>query len=144
MSHTNPSITLSKPIAGWTTLTINNVQVNSISYVNPYLLEDIYDWFVAELNEKDHVCRLDREGKGMAYLISSETQDILLVCDDGTNHTDFFTSSDDVRTTALNFANTIDENFDHWVEWQCPEEEEREEAVANLTNIIYKLKHLNA
>lgn len=139
-----PTITLGRPCLGYVTLHVNDVAIGGISYVNPFVIDDLTDFLEAQMQERDYVTRLDREGLGMAYLVSSETQDLLLVTDDGQSATDVFTSREAVARCAKGLADSIEPNLEEWALWQCPEEDEEQiaKARADVREKLARLRRL--
>lgn len=123
--HTPPQITLGHPIHGWATLTVNGHGICGVSYINPYLIDDLIDFLQAEMDERDLTIRIDREERGMAYLTSTQMQELLVVTDDGDVHlADQFTDCDEVRACACALADSIEQDLDGWAHWQCAEDDD--------------------
>lgn len=145
MAHTPPRITLGRPINGWTTLTVNEHDIYAVSYTTPYLIEDLIDLLHAESDKRDLTIRIDREGRGMAYLTSTQMRELLVVTDDGDVHlTDQFMNHDEIHACANALADSIEQNLDGWALWQCLEEDEESVSQArdNVRDNIHHLRQL--
>jgi hypothetical protein len=142
--NTKNMLRLSKPNIGYVTVTVAGLDIHGVSYINPWLIEDLTDWLQAVIDERDCVIRLDREGLGMAYIACSETQDVIVACDSGASATEIFCDDEEIVDCAKTLADDIEANFDEWVDWQCPEDtvEDVQKATASVRNTIKRLRSL--
>lgn len=141
-SDKGPEMTLSKPVVGFVTLRVNDLTIPGISYINPYLIDDLADFLEAALAPRDCTVRFDRENLGMAYLTVTECQELLVVCDSGTSMTDMFRNGDDVRKCANMLADSVLENLEDWAGWVEDEEIGHDEAIEVIRRATKRLKNL--
>lgn len=138
-----PRITFDAPRIGYVTLHVNDTAVPGISYVNPWVIDDVTDLLEAEVGERDMTIRLDRENLGMAYLTSTEVQELLLVCDDGISTTDMFIDSSDVRKCARGLADSIEQNLEEWCAWfEDGDEVTHGAAISKIKKCLSRLRAL--
>lgn len=111
------SMNISANYAGWATLTIydNNHIIHGISYINPYIVEDLCSWLIALKNNKPYTLFLDQEGNGV-YL-SCHQRDIIITPLDGTPEFVFYVTDTELKEMIQEFRKSVNEQLDIFVSW---------------------------
>lgn len=111
------SMNISANYAGWATLTIydNNHIIHGISYINPYIVEDLCSWLIALKNNKPYTLFLDQEGNGV-YLTCHQ-RDIIITPLDGKPEFVFYVTDDELQDMIKNFESSAREQIDVFVSW---------------------------
>ena len=132
------TLSLSRPSVGFVTLTVGDTDICGVSYINPFLLEDIAD-FVDAMADREHsvsMC-LDCEGHGMAYLTAIEAETLTVVRDDGLNGSWL---ADDMAEAIRELADSVEENADAWLDWADDEDEDEQAAKARIEDDVRRMR----
>lgn len=148
------SIRFTRPIIGFVGLQVGNAYINNISYINPYVAYDVAQWlltacrheepFATPLHPRcDSIC-LDCEGLGMAYLTLNDAETIT-VMREGTEDVPPIAYEDDIsghkQKLLEDFADSVEEYLDDFVEFECPEPEDQEKTKERLCKLITRLRN---
>lgn len=122
---------LGRPTFGWVKLEIANITIDNISYINPYLVEDLCDWLIALRDGKDCTVDLDHEGHS-TYLTCTKDQTII-IADDKTQHCDFVIPAnvEQINEMMNEFAYNVRINIPFWAFWRDDDDEESQTQTAN-------------
>lgn len=130
-------IALTRPRIGFCGLIVKGREIQGISYVNPWLLEDITDLF-DDVADRAHSASmmLDCEGFGLAMMTIVETETIAVVRDDGLT---IYEGIYDMPAAIKGLADSIKENLDDWIDWADHEGETPKDAIQRIADIIHRL-----
>lgn len=137
-----PSFFLDKPKNGWVAFTIGNCTINHISYINPFLLDDITDFVCAISKGESANITLDTEDEGIVIISANETQDISIADEYHNGYIDSIVHADIFKSIVNQLYESIKENFEDWIWWQLDDEADTKERQNIINRINYNLQAL--
>lgn len=135
------TMTIQPSTSGWARLTIydQNHVIPNVSYINPYIVEDLCGWLKSLSQEASNTVFLDREGNG-TYL-SCHDRDIIFTPIDGKPEFIFSLTDEEVNDMIDDFIASVKENIEIFVDWLDDDETPREISYKYLMNQITKLEN---
>lgn len=146
--YLNPDIKLAKPVNGWVSLMVGpDTIISNISYINPFLLEDLLVFMRDVAAENLAHINLDCEGDGMAHLFHTETGDLFVIAPENSMpqlcaREYLFLNPSDAADAAHALADSIEENIEAWRTWAEYDDQDEENPIMTPEEVIRALRDI--